>query len=418
MTAQEVVDTLGMSKAYACKLIQEMNQEMVKGGYVVLHGKINRSFFYKKIYGGEQKMQPVIYYDDKTKTYYVSRRYKDWKGENKRLFKRGFKTVREAKQFINSFMARLDGNQDMVFNDYIEIYYSDREAHLKLNTFFTKKNIIEKNIRPYFVGYKLVEITPAIVMKWQNEIISKELDDGHNYSNATLKTIHAQLSAAFNHAIRYYGLRQNPAKVVGTMGKPEKKEMLFWTTDEYKRFIVEMMDKPVSFCAFEVLYWCGIRLGELLALTRSDFDLKKRKLRINTSLQSIHGKDIITPPKTVNSYRTIDIPEFLADELYTYFERLYGLKDNDRVFPITRSYLHHEINRRSKAAGVKRIRVHDLRHSHVSLLIEKGFSALAIAERVGHESIRITYKYAHLFPSKGVEISNSLNDEWEDMDDE
>lgn len=178
------------------------------------------------------------------------------------------------------------------------------------------------------------------------------------------------------------------------------------------------MDKPVSFCAFEVLYWCGIRLGELLALTRSDFDLKKRKLRINKSLQRIHGKDIITPPKTVNSYRTIDIPEFLADELYTYFESLYGLKDNDRVFPITKSYLHHEINRGSKAAGVKRIRIHDLRHSHVSLLIEKGFSALAIAERVGHESIRITYKYAHLFPSKGVEIANSLNDEWEDMDDE
>lgn len=86
-------------------------------------------------------MQPGIYYDEKTKTYYVSRRYKDWKGENKRLFKRGFKTVREAKQFMNSFMARLDGNQDMVFNDYIEIYYSDREAHLKLNTFLTKKNI-------------------------------------------------------------------------------------------------------------------------------------------------------------------------------------------------------------------------------------------------------------------------------------
>lgn len=104
--------------------------------------------------------------------------------------------------------------------------------------------------------------------------------------------------------------------------------------------------------------------------------------------------------------------------MYTYFKSLYGLKDDDRVFPITKSYLHHELNRGSKAAGVKRIRIHDLRHSHVSLLIEKGFSALTIAERVGHESIRITYKYAHLFPSKGVEIANSLNDEWEDMEDE
>lgn len=104
--------------------------------------------------------------------------------------------------------------------------------------------------------------------------------------------------------------------------------------------------------------------------------------------------------------------------MYIYFKSLYGLKDDNRVFPITKSYLHHELNRGSKSAGVKRIRIHDLRYSYVSLLIEKGFSALAIVERVGHESIRITYKYTHLFPSKGVEIANFLNDEWEDIDDE
>ncbi|MFQ9667656.1 tyrosine-type recombinase/integrase [Thomasclavelia spiroformis] len=295
---------------------------------------------------------------------------------------------------MNSFMARLDENQDTVFNDYIEIFYSNREAHLKLNAFLTKKNITEKNISPYFASYKLVEITPTIVIKWQNEIISKELDDGYNYSNAMLKTIHTQLSAVFNHAIRYYGLRQNPTKVVGRMGKPER-EILFWTTDEYKRFIVKIMDKPVNFCAFEVLYWYGIRLGKLLALMRSDFDLKKNKLRINKSIQKIHEKDIVSSPKTVNTYRTIDISKFLADEMYTYFKSLYRLKDDDRVFPITKSYFHHELNRESKAARVKHIRIHDLRHSHVSLLIEKGFSVLVIAEKVGHESIRITYKYIY-----------------------
>lgn len=76
---------------------------------------------------------------------------------------------------------------------------------------------------------------------------------------------------------------------------------------------------------------------------------------------------------------------------------------------MTKSYLHHEMDRGAKEAGVKRIRIHDLRHSHVSLLIEMGFSALAIADRVGHESVDITYKYAHLFPSKQQEMAQKLD---------
>ena len=89
---------------------------------------------------------------------------------------------------------------------------------------------------------------------------------------------------------------------------------------------------------------------------------------------------------------------------------LYGLKKKDRIFTVTKSYLHHEMDRGSKAAGVKRIRIHDLRHSHISLLIDMGFSAVAIADRVGHESIEITYRYAHLFPSKQKEMANRLDD--------
>ena len=88
----------------------------------------------------------------------------------------------------------------------------------------------------------------------------------------------------------------------------------------------------------------------------------------------------------------------------------YGLKKKDRIFTVTKSYLHHEMDRGAKAAGVKRIRIHDLRHSHISLLIDMGFLAVAIADRVGHESIEITYRYAHLFPSKQKEMANRLDD--------
>lgn len=90
-----------------------------------------------------------------------------------------------------------------------------------------------------------------------------------------------------------------------------------------------------------------------------------------------------------------------------YLGMLYGLKKKDRIFTVTKSYLHHEMDRGAKAAGVKRIRIHDLRHSHISLLIDMGFSAVAIADRVGHESIDITYQYAHLFPSKQIEMAEN-----------
>ena len=92
-----------------------------------------------------------------------------------------------------------------------------------------------------------------------------------------------------------------------------------------------------------------------------------------------------------------------------YIGSLYGIEDGDRIFPITKSYLHHEMKRGCEASGVKKIRIHDLRHSHVSLLIDMGFSAVAIANRVGHESIDITYRYAHLFPTRQNDLADNLN---------
>lgn len=169
------------------------------------------------------------------------------------------------------------------------------------------------------------------------------------------------------------------------------------------------MDKPLSFYAFEMLYWCGIREGELLALTPADFDFEKMTVSITKSYQRIKGRDIITDPKTAKSVRTIKMPDFLSDEIQDFIGQIYGIQPIDRLFQITKHYLKHEMERGSKIAGVKRIRIHALRHSAISLLIEMGFSAVAIADRVGHESIDITYRYAHLFPSTQNEMADKLS---------
>ena len=297
----------------------------------------------------------------------------------------------------------------MDFGSFVELYKSDLGERIRLNTWKTKVSIIDKKILPYFINKKMNEIKPADIIAWQNTMLAFRDDKGNGYSPAYLKTVHNQLSAIFNHAVRFYDLKSNPAAKAGNMGKEKTKEMLFWTKEEYLRFADSMMDKPMSYYAFEILYWCGLRLGELLALTPKDFDFGKQTVRITKSYQRINGEDIITDPKTPKSNRIISLPDFLATEMQDYIKSLYGIQEDERLFPLSKSYLHHEMTRGCKETGVKRIRVHDLRHSHVSLLIDRGFTALAIADRMGHESIDITYRYAHLFPSKQGEIAKQLN---------
>ena len=202
------------------------------------------------------------------------------------------------------------------------------------------------------------------------------------------------------------------------MGKAKGKEMLFWTKEEYLKFAEVMKEKPISYYAFEVLYWTGIREGELLALEKGDFNLKDRKLKINKSYQHLQGEDYITSPKTEKSNRVIELPEFLCREMEDYFGMLYKCEEHTRLFTFSKSYLHHEMNRGTKAAGVKRIRIHDIRHSHVAHCIELGFSPVAIAERMGQGGNNITYNYAHLYPSKQKALAEKLNEDREDTEEE
>lgn len=307
-------------------------------------------------------------------------------------------------------MNKTESSLDMTFESFSEIYFEDMKKRLKDNTWHTKEHILRTKLIPFFGKRKMCDIQPKDVIAWQNEMLEGSTKTGKPYSPVYLKTLHNQLSAVFNYAVKFYGLPSNPAAKAGNMGKAKNREMLFWTQEEYKQFAEVMMDKPVSFYAFEMLYWCGIRLGELLALTPEDFDFQNRKLRINKSYQRIKGQDVITEPKTKKSNRTIEMPDFLCEEMQDYLRMLYDQKSDERIFTISKSYLHYEMDRGVKETGLKRIRIHDLRHSHVSLLIELGFSAVAIADRVGHESIEITYRYAHLFPSKQAEMANKLSE--------
>lgn len=348
-------------------------------------------------------------YKDKNGTWFASYFETLWTGERKRRVKRGFKTKREADAFIAQKLLVANRSLDMTFEDFVKVYYEDLNNRIKENTMVIKKYIVNDKILPYFKNLKMNQIRVSDVMQWQNQLLAFRDENGNGYSPVYLKTVHNILSAIFNHACNHYDLPSNPARKCGNMGKETNGEKQFWTKEEYLKFSEVMMKKDGYFQAFEILYWCGLRLGEMMALTVEDFDFERNILRINKSLQIIHGKVVITDPKTEKSKRSVLMPQFLADEIKDYIDRLYRTDSDDRIFHFTKTAIHNAMKNGAEEAGVKRIRIHDLRHSHVSLLMESGFSVLAIADRVGHESSKITYRYAHTYPLKDKEIADYLD---------
>lgn len=200
--------------------------------------------------------------NQKSNTYEVRTYYKDWTGVRKQKTKRGFKRKCDAQEWERAFKLKENLSLDMYFEDFVDLYLNDIKSRIKYNTWLTKKHIVEKKILPYFSKKKLQEIKPSDIRQWQNTMMNYRNKQGEGYSQVYLKTIHNQLSAILNHAVNFYDLKSNAARKAGSMGKERTKEMLFWTKEEYMKFIVAVADKPISFYAFEILYWCGVRMGD------------------------------------------------------------------------------------------------------------------------------------------------------------
>lgn len=356
-----------------------------------------------------------VYKDEKRNTWYVKFRQRLWTGEYKWITKRGFRLKKDALQWECAYKMRKDGNLDMSFADFVTVYQEDLCPRLKESTKATKENIIDTKILPYFGKMRVRDISVTDILRWQNEMLSyRDPNTGTAYTKSYLKTVHNQLSAILNHAVRYYKLQENPATTAGNMGSSRGINMKYWTREEYLQFAEAMMDTPLAYYCFQVLYWCGIRKGELMALTPNDLDFQKKTLSITKTYNLVKGKVQITEPKTPKSNRIVTIPDFLAEELRDYLKSQPEMRSSDRMFPVSKTYLHNKMTKGCLEQGLNRIRIHDLRHSHVSLLIDMGYSAVAIANRLGHESIDITYRYAHLFPSVQNDMAAKLNSLMED----
>jgi len=352
-------------------------------------------------------------YKEENGTWSVKFKYKNAAGENKQKTKRGFERKKDADAWEAIFKSQFIKSSDIPFDAFIIKYMDDltQNEKIEVTTAARKQNMIDTKIGPFFKKTPINEIAPLDVLNWQTWVRQKgydEFDSEYGYADTYLKAVNNELSAMLNYGRRYYNLPNNVAQIAGSMGKSSADAMQIWTLDEFKMFISYVVKTPAKI-AFDILYWTGIREGELLALTKSDF-LPDHRLIINKNFQVVKGESIIKAPKTESSNRCISIPEFLYDEVMKYADKLYGLEPTDRLFMFTASYLRKEIKAAATSADLTYIRVHDLRHSHVSLLIEMGFNVIAISERIGHKDVSVTLDtYAHLYPGKGKEMALGLH---------
>ena len=251
----------------------------------------------------------------------------------------------------------------------------------------------------------LIKITPLTVRKWQGDILKKE------YSEEYTSTINKQLSSLFNYAVKFYNLSSNPCHKSGTIGSRGNKEMKIWNLNQFQKFLSVIRSEEVKI-AFEILFFSGIRAGEMLALSFKDINYEKNTISITKTLSRIKKTDIITKPKTPSSVREVLCPQFLMDKLKKYEISLLDKEADQRVVQLKKSALERYIRYYTPRLELHRIRIHDFRHSHASYLLHKNVNIVVISKRLGHKNVKTTLDtYSHFLP----ESINYLQEVLEEM---
>lgn len=353
----------------------------------------------------ERMIQVSAYKDKNTGNWVATFRYVDADGNRKRKTKRGFTKKSEALEWERNFLANIHKPKtlDIGFKDFYKIYMNDLSNQLRDSTILIKTNMFENHLLPYFKNKKLSTIKPSDIIQWQNIILGKNLSDTYT------RLISTQLRSLFNHAERYYDLKSNPNHKVKPIGKSTADSMNFWTKEEFDQFI-DVVDDEIAKINYLVLFYTGMRIGELMAVTLKDLNLELGHIEINKTAQYNKREYTISKPKTDQSIRMVTIPRFLTEMLKTHIDKFYFIDLNEQVFLTTPHRLRSDLKKYARIAGVKEIRIHDFRHSHASLLIEQGVQPNIVQDRLGHVNIETTLKtYSHMYPNKQYQVAEFIH---------
>lgn len=346
--------------------------------------------------------------------WYVKFRYKDTDGESKTKIKRGFPTEREALKFEEKFLQDIAVDKEYLFEKVVEFYLETSKNKVRRSTYEIKESVINKFILPEFAGRDIREITVRDLTRWQNKyLFVKDENDENKYQGTYIKRVNGQLRAIFNFAFREEYISKNPVDKLESVGtKDPERDYFTWSSEDIKLFLNSITDYEEAHLAFTILFYTGLRKGELLALTIKDFDYEKRLLDINKTYSKLNGKDYIRPPKTKGSKREVDLPPFLADAIQGYIDLLYKPSPNQRLFPVeSDSFLDTALNVGCQRTGLPKIRIHDTRHSHSTNLAEMHVELKEIGKRLGQKSKNIILHYNHSTVKGTAELINKLEAE-------
>lgn len=356
-----------------------------------------------------------VYKDTSSNLWYCKINYKVGKGEYRQKIKRGFKLKREAESWERAFLSDQtaqqgqEGESVLLFKDIASEYLRDKQATRKAVTYRTSESRVRVWLLPYFGEMDARSITPLDIKQWHEYLRSTQNEHNKPLSKGYIATLHRELSIIFNYGIKYYDLAKNPAALQGNVKQGKTRSLNFWTLDQFNAFIDTFEKDSPFYVAFMVLFWTGCRVGELEALTLKDIDFDAHSIEINKTFHLISGKEVVTSPKTAAGERTVIINESLLDILRAHISRLYEPGPDSRLFTMTPSSYGKQLEKHAALADLPKIRVHDLRHSHASFLINMGASPTLIAARLGHEKVSMTLDiYGHLYPSKQDEIAEKI----------
>lgn len=332
--------------------------------------------------------------------------------------KRGFKTQREAKRYESQFMANLEKTTDdptVGPKAPFPAVYADYRRHIECvelapDTIITKTNMINRYILPYFNKYAIGEISEDVLREWKADMLSRTNNHGNPLSQTYLRSIQNQLNAILNYAVKKRYINVSPMLDLKKLGSKYAEEKEIWTPEEFDRFADAAMKRPETYYLYLIYFWCGLRRGEGLSLTVGDIHFEENGVNFISVLKSTNSRKVVGDTKNKSSVRQICIPDFLANELREYIATLYDPQPADKLFDITTKTMYDNFYAACKEAGVKRIRIHDLRHSYASLLINsRRYSSTDIAHQLGHSSANITLRtYSHMFEPTKLDVAKTL----------
>lgn len=337
-------------------------------------------------------------------------------GKRKRTVRRNIKTLKEAKEIelelLSLYNIGVDVTDNQLTRNVIEQYLEQSQIYDKQSTHVKKCNVFDNHITYYFGNYRIRNITKQEVREFKDSL--SRLDISNNYK----RYIFTSLKTFFNYCMKQELIYKNPTITIDNF-KKEKVVMKFWTINEFKNFI-STVDNKIYYTLFYLMYFTGIRRGEALALRWEDIDFYSSKLHITKTCTHVHKQGyVITKPKTSGSNRIIHINDKLQKVLEEYksYMNSKGLNIHDTMLfrvngnIIPKTTLDRNFNKYIEISDVKKIRVHDFRHSHVALLIHLKQDILSISKRLGHSDVSITLNnYGHLYDEADKKMANKLDE--------